>query len=77
MTKPVARGGSRGFGLTPPCSLANLYLMRQQQYRVQSFNCAVVLLQTTYKHDAAATRGIVTYMSPVEAFVTGIKNFDW
>jgi len=22
-------------------------------------------------------QGVITYMSPVEAFATGIKNFDW
>jgi len=46
--------------------------MRQQHYRVQSFNRAVVLLQTVMQ----LQQGVVTYTSPIEVFVTGIKNFD-
>ena len=55
--RPVARGGSRGFGRTPLVGKQNLFLTRQQQYRLQSFNCAVVLLQTAYKPSCSCYKG--------------------
>ena len=36
-----SQGGFEGVRTNPPGSLANLFLMRQQQYMVQSFNRAV------------------------------------
>ena len=55
-TRPVARGGLRGFERNPPCNLV-IFLRRQQQYRVQLFNCAVTVCykQHTSHHAAANT----------------------
>ena len=60
-TQARSQGGFEGVRTNPLCSLAKLIF--NETAAVQG------------SHHAAATR-VVTYMSPVEAFATGIKNFD-
>jgi len=43
---------------------------------VQSFNRAVVFVTDSIQAIMQQLQGVVTYTSPVEAFATGIKNFD-
>jgi len=60
--RPVARGVSRGFGRTPPCSLAKFI-----------FN-EIAEVQGTIIQPCSTV--VVTYTSAVEAFAIGIQNFD-
>jgi len=64
-----SQGGFEGVRTNPPFSLAKFILNETAavQLRVQSFNRAVVLLQTAYKPSCSCYKGyIVTYTSPVE-----------
>jgi len=51
------QGGFEGVRTNPLVAKPNLFLTRQQQYGVQSFNRAVVLLKTAYKPSCSCYKG--------------------
>ena len=76
--RPVARVGSRGFGRTPLVYSLTKFIFNETA-AVQS---TIIQLCSGIVTDGIQAimqllQGVVTYMSPVEVFVTGIKNFDW
>ena len=73
-----SQGGFEGVRTNPPCSLARFIFKETAAIRgtiiqpcsgtvTDSIQAIMLLLQGV----------VVTYTLPVEAFATGIKNFDW
>jgi len=61
--------------MNPPSSLAKFTVTRQQQYSTIIQPCSGIVTDGI-QGITQLLQGVVTYTSPVEAFATGIKNFD-
>ena len=75
MKQARSQGGFEGGRTNPPCSLAKFIF--NETAAVQG-----IIIQPCSGRDGIQAimqllQGVVTYTSPVEAFATKIKNFDW
>jgi len=71
-------GGLRGFGQTPPCSLAKCIFNETAAVQGTIIQPCSGIVTDGIQLQAIMQllQEVVTYKSPVEAFATGIKNFD-
>jgi len=72
ITRPVARGVRPN----PPCSQAKFIFNETAAVQCTIVQPCSAIVTDGIQAIMQLLQGIVTYTSPVEAFVTGIKNFD-
>jgi len=75
--RPVARGGFEGVQTNPLCSLAKFLFNKTAAVQGTIIQPCSGIVTDDIQAIMQLLQGVVTYTSPVEAFATGIKNFDW
>jgi len=75
--RPVARGAFEGVRTSPPCSLSKFIFNETAAVQGTIIQPCSGIVTDGIQTIMQLLQGVVTYMSPVEAFATGIKNFDW
>ena len=73
-----SQGGFEGVRTNPPCSLTKKFFFCE----TAAVQGTIIQLCSGIVTDGIQAimqllQGVVIYTSPVEAFATGIKNFDW
>jgi len=76
MIRPVPGGGSRGVRTNPPRSLAKFIFNETAAVQGKIIQPCSGTVADGMQAVMQLLQGVVTYTSPVEAFATGIKNFD-
>ena len=69
-------GGFERVRTNPPCSLAKLIFNEIAAVQGTIIQPCSVIVTDGIQAIMQLLQGVVTYTSPVEAFATGIKNFD-
>ena len=70
-----SQGGFEGVRTNPPCSLAK-FIFNETASSSTGYNHSSSGITDGIQAIMQLLQGVVTYASPVEAFATGIKNFD-
>ena len=71
------QGGFEGVRTNPPCSLAKFIFNETAAVQGTIIQLCSGIVTDGIEAIMQLLQGVVTYTSPVEAFATGIKNFDW
>ena len=71
-----SQGGFEGVRTNPPCSLAKLIFNETAAVQGTIIQPCSGTVTDGIQAIMHLLQGVVTYTSPVEAFATGIKNFD-
>jgi len=69
-------GGFKGVWTNPPCSLAKFLFNETAAVQGTIIQPCSGIITDSIQVIMQLLQGVVTYMSPVEAFATEIKNFD-
>ena len=72
-----SQGGFEGVRTNPPCSLAKFIFNKTAAVQGTIIQLCSGIVTDGIQAIMQLLQGVVTYTSPVEVFVTGIKNFDW
>jgi len=75
-TQARSQGGFKGVRMNPPCSLAKFIVNETAAVQGTIIQPCSDIVTDNIQAIMQLLQGIVTYTSPVEAFATGIKNFD-
>ena len=71
-----SQGGFEGVRTNPPCSLAKFIFNETAAVQGTIIQPCSGFVTDGIQAIMQLLQGVVTYTSPVEAFATGIKNFD-
>ena len=66
-----------GVRTNPPCRLAKFIFNETAAIQGTIIQPCSGIVTDSIQATMQLLQGVVTYTSPVEAFATGIKNFDW
>ena len=66
-----------GVRMNPPCRLAKFIFNETAAIQGTIIQPCSGIVTDSIQAIMQLLQGVVTYTSPVEAFATGIKNFDW
>jgi len=72
----VSQARSQGVQTNPPCSLAKSIFNETAAVQSTIIQPCSGIVTDGIQTIMQLLQGVVTYTSPVEAFATGIKNFD-
>ena len=76
-TQAYSQGGFEGVRTNPPCSLAKFIFNETAAVQGTIIQPCSGIVTDGIQAIMQLLQGVVTHTSPVEAFVTRIKNFDW
>ena len=71
-----SQGGFEGVQTNPPCNLAKFIFNETTAVQGTIIQPCSGIVTDGIQAIMQLLQGVVTYTSPVEAFATGIKNFD-
>jgi len=71
------QGGFEGVRTNPFCSLAKFIFNETAAVQGTIIQLCSGIVTDGIQAIMQLLQGVVTYTLPVEAFTTGIKNFDW